>query len=158
MIGRRWDKEHYILGYKPKSKIMYDIGFNWAVGDKWRNKNWPQESWEELTLLLGNKYSIDRQRGLSNLYDYMDWINSCRLIITNDSLGMHLAMALRKKFIAFFGPSSSKEVYLYGLGKILTPEVDYKCIPCLSRECHQSKNCMYFITPQRVKSEVEKVL
>lgn len=158
MIGKKWNKEHYVLGYKPKSKINFDIGFNWAIGDKWRNKGWPKENWQALEASLKDKYTIDWQRGLNNLSEYMDWINSCRVIVTNDSLGMHLAIALKKKFIALFGPSSCREVYLYGLGKILTPKVNYPCIPCLQRECSQKKNCMHFISPDSVKKEIELLL
>lgn len=158
MIGKKWQKQEYILGYKPKNKITHDVGFNWAVGDKWKNKAWPKEYWQELEKMLKNQYSISWQKGLDNLYEYMDWINSCRLIITNDSLGMHLAIALKKKIIAMFGPGSSKEVYLYGLGEILTPKVDYKCIPCLKPVCLQKTNCMHFIKPTRLKERVNKLL
>jgi heptosyltransferase II len=158
MVGRKWKKEGYILGYKPKNKVSCDIGFNWATGDKWKNKGWPKENWEQLAVLLKGRYSIDWQKGLNNLNEYMDWINSCRLIITNDSLGMHLAVALNKKVLALLGPSSSREIYLADRGKIMTPEVGYKCVPCLQRECSQKKHCMYFITPENVKKEAIKAL
>ncbi len=157
MIKKRWRKrEEYILGYKPKSKVIYDIGFNVTVGEKWKNKAWPKEHWQELEKLLKDKYSLSWQKGLDNLYEYMDWVNSCRLIVTNDSLGMHLAIALKKKVIVFFGPSSSKEVYLYGRGTIFLPKVNYRCIPCLKSECFQDKHCMYFIKPKDVKKEIDK--
>jgi heptosyltransferase-2 len=158
MIGRTWNKEEYILGYKPRSRVIYDIGCNWNVGGKWKNKAWPKEYWQELDKMLRKRYSIDWQKGLTNLYEYMNWINSCKLIVTNDSLGMHLAIALKKKILALFGPSSSKEVYLYGLGKILLPKSKYDCVPCLQRECRHEKNCMYFILPSAVEKEIEKIL
>lgn len=158
MIGREWRGEGYVLGYKPKTKPMHDIGFNWKTGQKWRNKAWPEEYWQELESLLKDKYSISWQQGLNNLYEYMDWVNTCRLIVTNDSLGMHIAVALNRKVIALFGPSSSKEVHLYNMGKILLPEVDYNCIPCLQRECFQKEDCMRFIRPKEVAKEVDKVL
>lgn len=158
MVGRKWEKEEYVLGYHPKSQIMFDIGFNWVAGNKWKNKAWPRAYWEKLEKLFNAKYTISWQKGLNNLYEYMDWINSCRLIITNDSLGMHLALALKKQLLALFGPSYSKEVYLYGQGKILTPQIDYKCIPCLQAECFQKEHCMRFIMPDKVKIEAEKIL
>lgn len=158
MIQEKWQEEEYVLGYKPKAKVTYDIGFNWLTGKKWSNKAWPKENWEQLEKIIDAKYSISWQQGVDNLYQYMDWVNSCRLIITNDSLGMHLALALKKKAIVLFGPSYSKEVYLYGRGKIITPDIDYKCIPCLKRECFQKKHCMHFISPQRVKKEAAMLL
>ena len=51
MVERKWiEKEEYILGYKPHSSIQYDIGFNWAVGDKWPNKTWPKKHWKNWRL------------------------------------------------------------------------------------------------------------
>lgn len=158
MIGKEWKGEEYILGYKPRQTKKYDIGFNWAVGGKWPNKAWPKEYWNKLENLIKNKFSVSLQQGLNNLYEYIDWINSCNLIVTNDSLGMHLAIALKKKIIALFGSSSSKEVYLYKRGKILLPDVSYKCIPCLKQICNQKRNCMEFILPEKVKSEIEKLI
>lgn len=158
MIGEKWDGEEYILGYKPRTRQICDIGLNWQTGKKWANKAWPKEYWEELENILEDKYSIRWQQGLDNLYEYMDWVNSCRLIITSDSLGMHLAVALKKMVIALFGPSSSKEVYLYNRGKILLPEVDYDCIPCLQRECFQKEECTRFIKPRTVAREADEIL
>ena len=158
MIGKKWEGEGYVLRYKPKTKQTYDIGLNWQTGHKWKNKAWPKEYWQKLEGFLNTKYSISWQQGLNNLYEYMDWINSCRLIATNDSLGMHLAIGLKKKVIAFFGPSSSKEVYFYNRGKILLPKIDYKCIPCLQRKCFQKVHCMRFIKPEDVAKEINKSL
>jgi heptosyltransferase-2 len=159
MIGRRWtEKEEYVLGYKPRSSIKYDIGFNWAVGDKWPNKTWPKKYWKKLENLLKNKYKISWQKGLNNLCEYMDWINSCRLIVTNDSLGMHLAIALKKKNVALFGPTSSREIYLYGRGIKLMPKSSYRCIPCFNSQCIQKTHCMEFIKPEEVKKEIAKLL
>ena len=44
---------------------------------------------------------------LDDLHGYMDWINTCRVLITNDSLGLYLGIALGKKVIALFGPTPS---------------------------------------------------
>ncbi len=155
MIAKKWSpRKEYILGYRPSSKVKYDIGFNWVVGDKWPNKAWPKKNWKKLEKLLKKQYNISWQRGLGDLAEYMDWINSCRLIVTNDSLGMHLAIALKKKLIVLFGPSSSKEVYLYGRGVKLVGKVPYKCLPCLSPVCIQPVSCMEYITPEQVQAQI----
>ncbi len=157
MIGKKWKEEDYILGYKPKSSVKYDIGFNWVVGEKWPNKAWLKKYWKKLEDLLKKKYSISWQHGLNNLYEYADWIDSCRLIVTNDSLGMHLAIALKKKIVALFGPSSSREVCFYERGVKLLPKAPYNCVPCLKSECFQEKNCMEFIKPEEVRDEIVKL-
>ncbi len=159
MIGKKWiEKEEYMLGYKPRSGVKYDIGFNWVAGEKWPNKTWPKNHWKKLEGLLKKRYTISWQKGLNDLREYIDWVNSCRLIVTNDSLGMHLAIVLKKKIVALFGPTSSKEVCLYGRGDKLLPKDPYGCVPCLDSKCVQKTNCMELIAPASVKDEIIKLL
>lgn len=157
MVGRGWSGELPILGYKPKSKEIHDIGFNYCVGDKWPIKAWPKENWQELELLLDDKYSISWQEGLKNLEDYIEWINSCRLIVTNDSLGLHIAHALNKKIVALFGPTNSTEVFVKNGIKLL-PEPTPDCLPCTSNKCFIGKSCMYGIKPDVVFKEINKLM
>jgi heptosyltransferase-2 len=150
--------QEYILGYRPRTKVTHDVGFNWVAGPKWPNKTWPKKHWERLEDLLKGRATIAWQKGLADLYEYMDWLNSCRSIVTNDSLGMHLAIALKKKVVVLFGPTSSKEIYLYDRGVKLLPRVGYDCIPCLESFCVQKAHCMDFIKPERVKDAVLSIL
>lgn len=158
MIGETWQKEGYILGYKPMSKEIYDIGFNYNVGKKWSNKAWPSKNWKELETLIGDKYSVSWQQGLKNIEEYVEWINSCRLLLTNDSLGLHIALALKKKVVALFGPTAHREVYLYDRGVAILPKGDYKCLPCLSPRCVNDNFCMENISIQQVFNAIEKLL
>jgi heptosyltransferase II len=158
VVGKRWNGEDYLLGYKPKSKITYDVGFNTKVGSKWPYKAWPQEYWEILERQIKDKYSVSYQQGVSDLYEYMDWIHSCRCIVTNDSLGLHLAVIMKKKVIGLFGPSFANELDLAGMGVKLAPAVNYRCIPCLMPTCNQKKPCMYFISPDVVAAQIKKIL
>jgi heptosyltransferase-2 len=120
MIGGTWNEQPYILGYKPKTKIEFDVGFNHKVGPKFPDKMWDEENWIELEKkLVTHELSVSWQQGLNNLYDYIDWINSCKIIVSCDSLGLHIALALNKPVIALFGPTNSKEVYMYGLSMFM---------------------------------------
>ena len=157
MVGETWKGEGIILGYKPRSDIAYDIGFNCNVGAKWPTKAWPMEYWKELERQIGNKYTISWQQGLENLEEYIEWINSCRIIVTNDSLGLHIACGLDKKIIALFGPTISSEVYVSN-GIKLSPHVDYDCMPCLSAKCIQTELCMRYIEPEKVYNAIEEII
>ncbi len=157
-IGEEWTGERYSLGYKPRVHNIYDIGFNCHVGSKWPNKAWPLEYWKDLHKRLSPGYSICWQQSLDNVKQYIDWLASCRLIITNDSLGLHLAIALKKKIIALFGPTSSEQVYLYGHGVSLTPKEKHSCNPCFLAKCQRGKNCMHDICVDDVAIHVEKLL
>jgi len=153
-IGKQWEGETYILGYKPNSKIKYDVGFNWTTSNKWSNKAWPKKYWKELEGMIKDKYTVSWQQGMANLYEYMDWINSCKMIVSADTLGLHLAIALKKKIVALFGPTPFNEVYLYNLGVYLLPQASYDCIPCYLPVCKNKKQCMEYIYPYMVKQAI----
>ena len=158
MIGKKWSGEEYILGYKPKSSEIFDVGFNQKVGKKWPNKAWPEGYWHELSDLLANKYTFSWQQGVEDIKDYIEWINSCRLIVTNDSLGLHIALALKKKVVALFGPTAHSEIYMYNRGVIVLPEKsDYDCLPCLVSTCVKERSCMYGISPEKVFRAIEDI-
>lgn len=111
LLGLKWDNQNYSLGYIPKSKEIYDIGLNFEVGKKWPQKAMPKPKWDRLSKELEDEnFTVSWQKGLNSIYDYIDWINSCKIIITQDSLGLHLALALNKKVIALFGPTTSEEI------------------------------------------------
>lgn len=154
-LNKKWNGQRYVLGYKPKSKIRYDVGLNWTTGPKWKNKSWPLTHWQELEHLLKKDYSVSWQKGQKNLYRYIDWINACRLIVTADTLGLHIALALRKRVIALFGPTPHTEIDFYRCGAAMLPAANYRCIPCLKTFCDKKNPCMRFISPQRVRTKVK---
>lgn len=159
MLGKKWEGEEYILGYKAKSKPKYQIGLNYLVGSKWPNKVWPKRNWDEIYKMLIKKgCSVSWQQGQTDIEDYIKWIHSCKLIVTHDSLGLHIAIALKKKIVAIYGPTVSQETYLYNLGRKVAPEGKYDCLPCLMPICHKEVTCMSTITVERVYSEIERVL
>ena len=157
MVGGKWNGEIPVIGYKPESKEVFDIGFNFNVGDKWPIKAWPMEYWKELEAIIGGKYTISWQQGLKSIEEYIEWVNSCSLLVTNDSLGLHIAHALDKRIVALFGPTLSNEVFVKRGVKLL-PEKEYDCLPCLSTVCMKERPCMYEIKPATVFAEIEKLL
>jgi heptosyltransferase-2 len=158
IVGAQWQGQEYLLGYRPKSREEFDVGLNWAVGAKWPNKAWPDDKWRELVTLLEGKFTWSMQQGMDNLHAYMDWINSCRLLVTNDSLGLHIALALKKKVVVMYGPTNPNETYFYGRGEVLYPEVERDCVPCLQTVCSQPSSCMEHISPASVVQAIGQLL
>ncbi|MDD5066879.1 MAG: glycosyltransferase family 9 protein [bacterium] len=156
MLGREWKNQNYILGYKPRSKVTYDIGFNIHVGSKWPNKAWSLENWKKLESMIRDKYSYIYQQHLDNIEKYVDWINSCRMIITNDSLALHLAIFLGKKIIVLFGPTYDESHSAPGLVK-LEPRLTLKCRPCMRGTCKYPKKCIDHITPELVYNNINRL-
>jgi heptosyltransferase-2 len=163
IVGRKWNGEEYVLGYKPKTEESFDIGLNTKIGQKWPTKAWSDEKWNALEKMLqDNGFSVTRQDRqsnaiLTNLNSYMDWINSSRLLVSNDSLGMHLAIALKKTVLGLFGPTQYAEVHFYGRGKAVLPAFSYECIPCFEGKCKLRRNCMEDISVEKVYGEIQNL-
>jgi heptosyltransferase-2 len=116
MIGEKWRGEGYMLGYKPPMPIQYEIGFNYRVGRKFEGKAWDTDNWIQLEKLVYAQEPIQWQPIESTVLHYCDWIQRCKIIVTNDSLGLHIAMALGKWVVGLFGPTPAKEIQPYEKG------------------------------------------
>ena len=164
MVGCEWKGQEYSLGYKPKPKQFYDVGFNYYVGSKWPTKAMVKERWEELAKKLElQNISYSWQQGMSNLYEYMDWIAGCKVLVTNDSLGVHLALAMKKSVVVLFGSTSGEEIYYYGRGASIYPKFgnmlnEYQCVPCYNPTCKKEKHCMDFIDLDDIVENVKSFL
>ena len=158
MLGVGWKEQEYIIGYKPKTAEKADIGLNYQAGAKWPTKIMPKEKWDSLEQKLsGLGYSVSWQEGLSDLNQYMDWINSCRVVISQDSLGIHLALAFKKIAIGLFGPTDPQEVYDYGNSKILHSRQKCPRMPCYSPKCLSGMNCMANMELDRIVDTVKEL-
>lgn len=80
------------------------------------------------------------------LRDGLISMNACDIVITGDSLGMHLAIGLKKYVIAWFGPTVANEIELYDRGVKILSAVD--CGPCWKRHCQRPVMC-YDLVPMQ---------
>jgi heptosyltransferase-2 len=117
LLGEAWKKENYIFQESLKKIETTRVGFNWNVGSKWPDKALDKSIWNNLESQITKDFEVSWQEGFNDLQTYIDWIDSCDTIITLDSLGLHIALALNKNVIALFGPTNSKEVELFDKGE-----------------------------------------
>lgn len=157
MLGRKYAGEPYVLGYKPRAEIRHDVGLNHLIGAKFPLKRWPEQRWKELHDDLARRYTVCWQQGENDIETYIEWIASCRMLVTNDSLGLHLALGLGKPVVALFGPTVAGEVDGARLARI-TPPLDWDCIPCMESSCVQATPCMHHIPVERVAAAVREAL
>jgi len=78
--------------------------------------------------------------------------NIPEVIITGDSFGMHLAIALKKYVIAWFGLSCWTEIDLYDRGVKIFPE-GLHCAPCWKKTCPYNLECIQMIDLERIVKE-----
>jgi heptosyltransferase-2 len=95
--------------------------------------------------------------GETTLGEFIDLAAACRLFLTNDSGGMHVASALGVPTIAVFGATDDAGTGPTGrLARVVRESVD--CAPCLLRECPIDHRCMTRVSARRVTETALQLL
>ncbi|MBI2565664.1 MAG: glycosyltransferase family 9 protein [Candidatus Schekmanbacteria bacterium] len=158
MMGVSWREQPYEIGYRPATDASVDIGLNHMIGPKWPSKAMPRPRWEQLEhRLRGAGFTTSWQQGLEDLYQYMDWINSCRILVSQDSLGVHIALALGKAVVAMFGPTDAEEIFFYGRGRAILAGRECDLAPCYAPRCPSGRQCMRDVDIDEVVTSVHEL-
>lgn len=168
------------IGINLKKSI---IGIHTGGGGRWRLKQWNEQSFVQLITELLNQSRHDIQiclfggplekelnkriakrikgtlfnTGCENtLRHSASLIRQCSVILSGDSLAMHLALAMERRVVVLFGPTSHAEIELFGLGEKVLPDLD--CLVCYKKECDFIPNCMESISVAKVKEALLRQL
>jgi ADP-heptose:LPS heptosyltransferase len=77
------------------------------------------------------------------------FIDICDIVITGDSFGMHLAIALKKYIVVWFGVSCEAEIELYDRGEKLIPQ-GLECSPCWKKVCPYNLECIEMVDLNKI--------
>ncbi len=128
MVGRRFAGEEYLVkGVDSAAEPAQRIGAALVVGLETRaDARWPSKRWDKFDALsqelAGQGFEVRVFQQRPSLEQYRDDIRCCDIVVTGDTLAMHLAMALRIPAAAIFTCTSPQEIYGYGrLTKIVSP-------------------------------------
>ena len=69
----------------------------------------------------------------NDLLEFPALVSVCNILVTTDSLGLHISLALKRKTICLIGPTSNSEIDMYSLGYKLTPKSS--CLCCYKKDC-----------------------
>ena len=127
MVGKEFKGEEYIINFTSLKKVENKekiVGIESRAGDRWPTKRW--NKFEELAqLLIKDGYKVVFFKDKESLQDYIQDISQCYVVVTGDTLAMHIALALKIKVVALFTCTSPTEIYDYGrLVKIVSPLLD----------------------------------
>lgn len=156
------------------------VGLNTGAGGVFANKAWTTVGYAELAkrlatlgctvvLLGGSSESAKNQKiatlakgvatdtgGHRSLAEFAHLVGACDLVVTGDTLGMHLAIAAQVPVIVLFGSTCPQEIELYGRGeKVVTP---ISCHPCYRKTCDISPSCQDLITVDIVQEACTRAL
>ncbi len=150
------------------------IALNTGAGARWKYKSWGEDQTAALAQRLHDELgatvlvtggaeetarnarilaAAQRPRVLDapfvpDLLVFTALLGECNLVVTSDSLAMHLALSQGVRTIVFFGPTSDAEIDLFGLGeKVVTP---LPCRRCYLRDCDVRPHCMQSIGVERL--------
>jgi heptosyltransferase-2 len=176
------EEKSFIEDYKTKVGITekdFVIGFNTGCSTLYPNKKMTIEQHNyliekllkkkqyKIVLLGGKEDAIRNEEIYSNFKGkiintptiegvrrgacYEDIVD---VVITGDSFGMHLAIALKKYVIAWFGVSCWTEIELYNRGQKHYQE-ELFCSPCWKKDCPYNLECIDMIDLERIISDVD---
>jgi len=157
------------------------IGLNTGAGAVFATKVWPEEHFVELVgllrerlcvapVLLGGPLEVERNRRIAehcrgaaidagcghSLTDFSALVACCDVVVSADTLAMHLAIGAKRPVVVLMGPTCAAEIELYGRGtKIIS---DVPCAPCYRQRCDKGHVCMKGISPEDVFGAVSKLL
>jgi heptosyltransferase-2 len=157
------------------------IGLNTGAGGRWPLKQWREEGYLELVtrlrrqgdvqfLLLGGPGERERHERLkaasrvplldpgcdNAVRHFAALLAYSHVVVTGDTLAMHLSLALRKRTVVLFGPTSAAEIDLYDLGEKVVPTM--ACLGCYKTSCDFVPNCMDLISTDMVERAVARQL
>lgn len=100
---------------------------------------------EKRNLEISEGLDVFVSSSTAGIRDGLISVQACDFMITGDSLGMHMGIALKKYVIAWFGPTCDHEIDFYDRGEAVLTEAS--CSPCWKRTCQKSPMC-YDLVPQ----------
>ncbi len=161
-----------VIGYNTGCSLLYP--YKKLTVDKSISliQAWRQSFPDCVVALYGGPEDESRQAAMKKAFEHDEkvvntptrgglrsgvmWLDTADLVFSGCSLGMHIAIALKKPTIAWFGVSCIQEVDLYDRGiKIQSPVA---CSPCWKKTCHEDPKCFDQVPVEEIVSATEKLL
>ncbi len=79
----------------------------------------------------------------------------CDIVVSGDTLGLHIAVGLKKNIVGFFTISCEAEIDLYDRGSKVPADVE--CRPCWKKSCDREIKCYQKVDVDKVCEEVKNI-
>ncbi len=154
------------------------IGLNTGCGNIFATKKWPDSHFLHLIRLLKNHLnariyllggtaeiqtndSIASESGFlavnagsHTIPVFAGLLNQMDVVVTGDTMALHLALAVGTSVVGLFGPTCYQEIDFYDRGEPVI--IQHDCSPCYRKHCRHNISCMSFIKPETVFDVVKK--
>jgi heptosyltransferase II len=158
------------------------VGLCTGAGSRWKFKSWGEEQTVILAqrlhdvlgvgvLLLGGMLENERNSRIFkmikrpnvfaaptdlDILSFAGLVGECNLLVTSDSLAMHLGIAFKRDVVALFGPTSDVEIDIFGRGEKVVTTLN--CLRCYLPDCGVRPHCMQSIDVELVFGICAKLL
>ena len=172
-------KDRFIAGHGLRPPV---IGINTGSSNAFPNKRFSENHIIEMVdilfetgggrpvILVGGLEDVERNRRYAGLLPGkvintpadeglrrgIAYLNICDIVVTGDTLGMHMAIGLGKQVVAWFNVTCPAEIELFGRGIKVVSEVS--CSPCWKKVCDKNLVCLDEPVPKRVNEAVGEIL
>ena len=179
------DAVTHLIAHSGLNATAPRLGINTGCGEAFQTKAWTPEGFAasierllETTpysiLLLGGPREKEINSALAERYQkshpgrffdtgtentlprFFAWVNACDVLLSSDSLAMHVGIALKKRVVAFFGPTCEQEIDLFGRGEKWV--TTYACSPCYLKTCTVRPSCMQAMPAEEICAALERQL
>lgn len=133
-LGMTFKNEGYVMPDTSQStSLLGDIAIVPQAGSRWPIKTWAY--FDRLRDELSRDYAVNILPTRKTLMEHLADVKQHRLLVTPDSLPMHIAVGFRIPTIAIFTCTSPWEIYDYGImTKVISPKLEKYFY---SREYHE---------------------
>ncbi len=127
MIKKEFKGEEYILDFQTRLGGGIRPSGTLSVGIESRaDKRWPTKTWNKYEQLADrlrcDGYQVRFFTQRQTVQEYIQDISQCGLIVTGDTLALHIGLALKLNVVALFTCTSPAEIYDYGrMVKVASP-------------------------------------
>ncbi|MDP4797889.1 MAG: glycosyltransferase family 9 protein [Crocinitomicaceae bacterium] len=153
------------------------VGLNTGCGPRWNTRLWSEESWIQLAtdlrqmnffpIFLGGELEDEKNSRMAkeakiyypghfSLEEFIGLTDACDVVVTQVSMMMHIATALKKKLVLCNTIFNSHEFELYDRGVLVEPSTGCECY--YGNTCVRGKSCMHDITPDQILSAVKSLV
>jgi len=110
----------------------------------------------ERNVEIGKDKNVIQSPTTQGLRDGLASTAAVDAVFSGDSLGMHMAIGLKKQTVAWFGPTCAHEIELFGRGEAILSKAS--CGPCWSRTCSKPVMCYDQIDHSEVLNALDRAL
>jgi heptosyltransferase-2 len=107
--------------------------------------------------LAAQRIAVHNFAGETSLREFIELAAACRIMLTNDSGGMHIGSALGVPTVAIFGATDHLATGPVGPHTRVVREA-VECSPCLLRECPIDHRCMTAVSAAQVARQALELL